>query len=236
MLKIAIVDDEAKIRDSILDMLYEIEKTWGETFEMEVFDSGEELLSYLTSHSIHVILLDIQMKELDGIAVLKKIDELDEECFIIFISSFDKRRNETYDRNVLGFLDKPVDMDLLDQKLMRAKKLLEKEADKIFSYTVKGKTNYIQHTEIISIESKKHYVNICTKKGTYSYKDSLSNVWNQLSKSEMFCKPHRSYIVNIKYLEMSSKNSIITNNMKITIGKDFKSDTEMRILRYMKHI
>lgn len=68
-LKVLVVDDDREIVDSIAIFLradgYEIEKTY----------NGLEALDIVMTHTIHLIILDIMMPELDGIKTLLKLRE-----------------------------------------------------------------------------------------------------------------------------------------------------------------
>ena len=68
-LKVLVVDDDREIVDSIAIFLradgYEIEKSY----------NGLEALDIVMTHTIHLIILDIMMPELDGIKTLLKLRE-----------------------------------------------------------------------------------------------------------------------------------------------------------------
>ena len=68
-LKVLVVDDDREIVDSIAIFLradgYEIEKAY----------NGREALDIVMTHTVHLIILDIMMPELDGIKTLLKLRE-----------------------------------------------------------------------------------------------------------------------------------------------------------------
>lgn len=68
--KVLVVDDEAAIRQSLRGVLCD------ESYDVTAVDSGETCLSELSRNSYEVVLLDIWMKGLDGLATLARIQEL----------------------------------------------------------------------------------------------------------------------------------------------------------------
>jgi len=91
MQTVLIVDDEEEIRDMIKTYLRREGIAWREC------DHGKAALSILKREEIHLVILDIMMKDMDGFEVLKKIRESNPEVPVMFLSA----RQEEYDK-VLG--------------------------------------------------------------------------------------------------------------------------------------
>ena len=68
-LKVLVVDDDREIVDSIAIFLR------GDGYEIEKSYNGLEALDIVMTHTIHLIILDIMMPELDGIKTLLKLRE-----------------------------------------------------------------------------------------------------------------------------------------------------------------
>jgi two-component system nitrogen regulation response regulator NtrX len=68
--KVLVVDDEAAIRQSLRGVLSD------ESYDVTAVESGETCLSELSRNSYEVVLLDIWMKGLDGLATLARIRDL----------------------------------------------------------------------------------------------------------------------------------------------------------------
>src|SRR5690349_3086500 len=86
-IKTIIVDDEARIRRGI----ERIVRSCGEDWEIVgVFSNGLEAYIAVTCHQLEVDLLitDVQMPEMDGLTLIKKLKE-DYSFFSIIISGYD---------------------------------------------------------------------------------------------------------------------------------------------------
>jgi len=90
MLKVGICDDEPTVCTKIKDIIFKYSKLNSKKIEVDVFNSGEELYEYLLDdYCLDIIFLDIELDELDGIEVGKKIREefKNELTRIVYISS-----------------------------------------------------------------------------------------------------------------------------------------------------
>ena len=81
--QVLVVDDEAAIRQSLRGVLSD------DNYEVGAVESGEACLAELDRSSYEVVLLDIWMKGLDGLATLARIQErpVPDRPAVIMISS-----------------------------------------------------------------------------------------------------------------------------------------------------
>ncbi|MFC1564017.1 sigma-54-dependent transcriptional regulator [candidate division KSB1 bacterium] len=80
--RILIVDDEEIIRNSLSYFLK------SESFEVETAENGRTALEKIEKSSFEVIISDINMPEMDGIELLKKVSETQPETFFIIITAY----------------------------------------------------------------------------------------------------------------------------------------------------
>jgi len=84
-MNIIIVDDEPKIRNGLhkfLDAYYKGKHSFA------VFGDALSALDYLSTHAAEVIITDISMPELSGLALIEKIREADQEVSVIILSGY----------------------------------------------------------------------------------------------------------------------------------------------------
>lgn len=129
MYKILLAEDDADMR-----FIYSRMSVWKEcgfVITKEV-SNGKDALAVLKAEAFDLVLTDIRMPFIDGIELLEKINQLDINVAVVFISSYDEFE---YARKglVLGAFDyllKPVNEQKLGDMLRRVSdKLAEKKAE-----------------------------------------------------------------------------------------------------------
>ncbi|MBI4949523.1 MAG: sigma-54-dependent Fis family transcriptional regulator [Deltaproteobacteria bacterium] len=80
--KILITDDDGDLRE----LLTEAVKNWGYT--VSVAKDGEEALRKLRMERYDIVITDLMMPVMDGLALLKRIKELDSEILVIIITGY----------------------------------------------------------------------------------------------------------------------------------------------------
>ncbi|TFV95882.1 response regulator transcription factor [Algoriphagus kandeliae] len=111
MIRIAIADDHTLFAKGIEGLLEE-----EEDFEiLGLFKNGLELIDFLERNSVDVVLTDLNMPEMDGFEVLKKIKESGLSAKVIVLSMYDEEKifKECVDRGADGFILKDADPDEL---------------------------------------------------------------------------------------------------------------------------
>lgn len=100
-LKVLVVDDEALARRKLqmqLDTITDIESP-------AVAANATEALSYLQTHPLDVMFVDIEMPGMNGIELAGKIAG---QCHVIFVTAYNQYAVEAFDLQAIDYLLKPV--------------------------------------------------------------------------------------------------------------------------------
>jgi two-component system, chemotaxis family, chemotaxis protein CheY len=120
-MKILVVDDERDVQ-SLFEQRFRKEIREKHT-EFAFAFSGEDALTYLTNneHNTQLILSDINMPGMSGLDLLDHIKRkfLKPPPLVMMITAYgdDENYNQAMKRGADGFLTKPVDFDLLKEKV-----------------------------------------------------------------------------------------------------------------------
>ncbi|HEY7191708.1 MAG TPA: response regulator transcription factor [Vicinamibacterales bacterium] len=86
--------------------------------------SGEEALSLIHTHRPHLALLDLQMPEMGGLEIVRRLTP-QTLPLIAFVTAFDDHAIEAFELNAIDYLLKPVQRDRLQSTIDRARERLE---------------------------------------------------------------------------------------------------------------
>jgi len=111
MRKILVVDDEHEICDFVKNFFQE------RGFNVFTALSGEDALSIAKIEKPGLILLDIKMKGMDGIATLKHIKEIDKNTKVIMVTALEDQDkvDEACRLGACEYITKPLILDNLEQ-------------------------------------------------------------------------------------------------------------------------
>lgn len=185
----------------------------------KLFNSAESFLfDYEDNTNYDILLLDIEMYEISGVDLAKKIRRKDKLVQIIFITGYLEYIQEGYEVQALNYLMKPIDENKLFNNLDRAIESLNKKSKSILIES-KSQTVNILLDNIKYIEALKNYISIF-EDNEYTIRMTLSNIEEQLD--ERFIKIGRSVIVNLTKIKLVTKEEIILlTNEKIILPKGY---------------
>ncbi|HVF55673.1 MAG TPA: LytTR family DNA-binding domain-containing protein [Pyrinomonadaceae bacterium] len=215
-IRILVVDDEPLAREKIRVMAEDDPdiRIVGEC------SNGAEAIERVQTLRPDLLLLDVQMPEVGGFAVLEALKQTHLPP-VIFITAYDTYAVRAFEFNALDYLLKPFDRERFANALERAKSqirreqnggldariiaLLEqiKEQPKYHERLVVktgGRVFFLETSEVDWIEAEGNYVNIHTCKKAYLLRETISSLEAQLDPKK-FIRIHRSSIVNINRIK-----------------------------------
>ena len=118
-LHIALCDDEAWDRQQIAELVNQTMLEEDLPCRITSYESGADLLSAIQHGAqFQILLLDVMMEGLDGMALAAALREKGDHTAIIFISSNLEMALRGYEVEALRYLAKPVDRERLREALM----------------------------------------------------------------------------------------------------------------------
>ena len=233
-MRIAICDDEILQ----LELLKHYVEKWaneeGVNPSIELFQSAEAFhFEWLEDFSYDIILLDIQMAKLSGIELAKLIREKDEHIQIIFVTAISDYIGEGYDVDAINYLVKPISEEKLKECLNKAINKKEIQPKSIL-IEIDGGVHRIYEDSIMYLEIRGHDLFIYQEDKIISIRKPLSEMEDLLSRDE-FIKPHRSYLVALKYIKyIDSKKITLKNRTTIPISRGNSKEVQKKFFDYFK--
>jgi len=214
MIRGIIVEDERHSRETLRGMLDRYCKNVEVIAEADSYRSG---LKEIREHNPDVVFLDIQMPDGSGFRMLEELDKIDFE--IIFTTAFDQFAIKAIKYSALDYLLKPLDPEELVRALKKVETKLShqkvnqniqvlldnikaRDADphKIILSTSE-KIHIIETDQIIRCESDNYYTNFFLADGKKILISKTLKENEQLLSDHNFIRPHKSHLVNVKFIK-----------------------------------
>lgn len=232
-MRIAYCEDE-KVQSIFLRELIELwEKTANEYCEVTVYGSAEEMLfENQDSFSFDFIILDIELDRMNGIELARRIRKMDNNVPIAFLSNRREYVFEGYEVNAVRYLLKPIKKEPLFPILDMILKSMGEEKQYII-LELQGEKRKVALEDICYVEALGHYIAVHTDGQSLEVKMSINEMASRLNGH--FVATHRSYLVNLQYIERITRTDCILNSgLKIPISRSSYKDVNQKFIEFYK--
>lgn len=235
MIKIAFCDDDMEVLHQMNELLdrYRVERN--EDITYAAFQSPFELLTEIEKGiRPDILFLDVVMPGQNGMDVAKEIRQYDTNMKIIFLTSSPEFALESYSVGAYFYQLKPIWEESFF-RLMDAV-LAECEKKKKNSLILRSKDG-ITRIDLQQLE----YCEVLGRKLLFHLEDgavlesagSLDDLAGQLMQYSNFFRPHRSFLVNMEYIQNISSRSIkMVNDAEIPIPHGKCSEIKNTYMEY----
>lgn len=214
-LKIAVCEDEEQDARRLISL---IEKS-GVSTVLTRFESGGAFLASRPAGRFDLIFFDIYMGGITGVEAAKALRETDEDCGIVFTTTSEDHMPEAFDVGAIQYLVKPVKKDKLEQVLKKRVRSVE-SARRTCSVNAKGQRREIAFDSIYYIEVYNHNCLIHIGEGVVDTGSCMTiDDFLPLLPSPRFFRCHKSYIVNMSYVERVERDFVMKNGCTVYIRR-----------------
>lgn len=230
MIKIAIVEDESMYANQLKDYLEQYEKENGEAFEITMYGDGDEIVHKYKAQ-FDIILMDVEMKFMDGMSAAEEIRRMDTEVVIIFITNMAQYAIRGYAVDALDYVLKPVSYFAFSQRLSRAIGRMKKREQKIISVNIKGGTVRLDVANIYYIESQGHNLIFHTSSGDYESTGTMKEVEDKLGVMNFF-RGNKGYLINLAHVEGVQDGCAMVKGARLILSRSRKKEFMEALTRY----
>ena len=201
MLRAMIVDDEEPAR---AELRYLLERT-GRVESIVEAASAREAVERLMEGRPDAMFLDISMPKTSGMQLASALRTLKNPPAVVFVTAYSEHAAKAFDVDAVDYLVKPVETERLMQALDKVQLLMgsaaaAKSSSERIPVEKGGRKILVPVDQIRYIEAKDDYSCIYTDEERYLSTISLAQLENKLSPHGFF-RVHRSYIVNLEYVQ-----------------------------------
>lgn len=217
MIRVALVEDDANYRKELISYLKQYEKECNEKISITVYTDGDEIVEdYKADYDI--ILMDIEMKFMDGMTAAEKIREADSEVVIIFITNMPQYVMKGYTVDALDYVLKPISYFAFSQKIDRAITRMKRRNEKYITISIKGGIQKLNVSSILYAEVQDHNLIFHTKNADYTTKGTMKEV-EEILKNENFFRCNKCYLINLEYVESIQNNDVTVGGHFLQVSR-----------------
>ena len=226
MLNFIICDDE-------IHMINKLALLFEKAFIKNDFDAQivlktsnyEELLSFMSSNVVNVVVLDIEFKnsKINGLNIAEEIRTVNKDCYLIFITSHFEYIMEAYDYKTFAYLFKnSISVDSLSETLNRLFDDISDSSTKFLKIDNKG--TFVDLHDVQFIEKNGMKLIYHTSHDSLETYNSFSKIEDKLP--ENFVRCHKSFIANVNnivHISLTDSSITFKNDEVCYIGPKYKN-------------
>lgn len=229
-MRVLITDDEPLA----IEVLQSHLKSFSNITVVGTCKNALEAFAFISNHPVDLLLLDINMPEITGIAFLRSLKQ---PPMVIFTTAYSNYAIESYDLNAIDYLLKPISFDRLNKALEKAINQMQNtmqssapQNTKVLFVRSNGKWLSIDVYSIWMGEGLGDYIKVYLNDERIIIHSTMKNFEEQLKPYSQFVRIHKSYIININFITQSDGNGIIINNQTLPIGAVYKENLQQLII------
>lgn len=234
MLSICLCDDDINILEYYSERINEVAEKNNYIFKLETFKSGESLIFELEDNPnrFNIIIIDIIMKDINGIETTKILrNNYGYNGIIIFLSSSKDFALDSFKVEPLNYILKNDEDDRFNDIFLKAAKQVYKNSNKNVVILSKPQNKVVNLESIIYIESLNKKVILHKVFGDFEEVNCVLKEIYEKVKEYGFFRCHKSYIVNISYVQSFNKLECkLQKGITIPIGRKYSKDFRKIIL------
>ncbi len=234
MIRIAIVEDESMYADQLEEYLHRYEQEKQENFSITRYTDGDGIVEdYKTQFDI--ILMDIQMRFMDGMSAAEEIRKRDSEVVIIFITNMNQYAIRGYAVDAMDYLVKPVSYFAFSERIGRAiNRLQHRRADHVV-VNIRGGVLRMEVGDIFYVESQGHTLVYHTSSGTYEGSGTMKEIEENLKKYN-FVRGNKGYLINLAHVDSIVDGCAVVHGEQLVLSRARKNQFMEALTNYWNEV
>lgn len=217
MLKIAVVEDQTEVRESLCQFIRQYAGEQGLQAEVEPFADGAVIAEgYRPGYDI--IFLDVEMPRLGGFGAAERIRAVDPDVVLVFVTNMAQYAIRGYEVDALDFVLKPVNYYQFSTKLARALQRVQRCKGGQIALQTAGGVQLLNTEDIYWLETRDRMLHYHTSTGVWSVRSSLQNAEKQLAPYH-FAKCNQCYLVNLRYVRAVQNDMVQVGEDRLEISR-----------------
>src|SRR5690625_1253 len=220
MIRIAVVEDETHYKEQLVEYLRQFEQEKRVNIEIETYSDGDGIVENYEGQ-FDIILLDVQMKFMDGMSAAEEIRKMDAEVVIIFITNMPQFAIKGYAVDALDYILKLISYFKFSERVQRSIDRMEKRESYYITIRVKEGIKRLKVSDIYYVENQGHNLIYSTTDGEVMTTGAMKDLEKELSSFNFF-RGHRGFLMNLEHVEGLRGNDAIVKGIELPVGRTRK--------------
>ena len=236
-LRIAVCDDETFALDVIREAIGKVLQEKKVQGEVRTFINAESLEKKMREVSFDLLLLDIDMPVVDGIAFGKKLRGQRNKVDIIYVSSREDKVFDSLRVNPYGFIRKNHFLEDIPQVLGGYLDQREDGKESRVVLQLKDQTETVNIEDILFIEGARKYQRfyIAAREKPLAVRKQMQELEEEF-KDYGFIRIHKGYLVNYKHIQVFKENDVVLDNgMSLPMSRRKAAEVKDYYMELMKN-
>ncbi len=234
MVRFAVVEDDPAFRETLQSYLKQYAEETGMQYSVSVYADGAELV-HAYKPAFDILLMDIQMQDLDGMAAAKKVRRFDREVVIVFITNMSAFAIEGYSVDALDYLLKPLTYYAFSQCITRARERLKRREKRTLLIAHQRGAQRISTDELLFVEVHGHCLIYHTSSEDYSVAGTMKEVEEALS-GLPFYRCNKCDLVNLAKVDGMHDGDAVIGTHRIQLSRAKKKGFLEALNRYINEV
>ena len=198
------------------------------------FYCGGQLMEYMAKNNVDLLFLDIELGDMTGIDISRKIRKEDhnDTMQIVYMTGKEGYERELFDFQPLNFLAKPLNEAKVRECIAMAYGKWTVRKHK-FYYRKYYEIYAVSVGRIISFETDKRYILMTTTEGEERFRATMEQIEEQV-RHHGFLKINQAVILNMEYIRQFHKDRIQMSNGKIYYtSRSYQKEAQRTYLKFM---
>lgn len=197
-LRVLIVDDEALARSRLRTLLAECTEPAVQV--VAEASQGQEALRELANEPVDLVLLDVHMPGIDGIALARTLAGAVDRPAVVFVTAHAAHAVTAFELDAVDYLTKPVRAERLRQALQKAERYLKERrappadaSQDVLLILDRGRAERVPVSEVLYLKSELKYVTVRTAGRSLILDGTLADIEERYP--TRFLRVHRGALV-----------------------------------------
>ena len=197
-LRVLVVDDEALARSRLRTLLGDCQSPGAAV----IAEAAEAVaaMAILSRSTFDLVLLDIHMPGMDGMALARQLRALPDAPALVFVTAHAEHALQAFELEAIDYLTKPVRLERLQQSLQKVQRTMQYRRASGPDLTAnslliqdRGRTERVPLAEVLYFKAELKYLTVRTALRTHLLEAALNDL--EARHSDSFLRIHRNALV-----------------------------------------